>query len=354
MADSTFIACLTPPGKAAIATFAVRGPIAWSVTRRLFQPRQGELPDAPTDKQFWLGRLGETQRDEAILTVTRATPEPWLELHCHGGTAVSRFIESLYTGHGVEVCGWQELEQCTGIPEWQVDAREWLVQAPTARTAAILLNQYAGAFHNAMAEIHAATDTEGARQRLARLVQLVPLGRHLVKPWSVVIGGAPNVGKSSLVNALAGYTRSVVAPTPGTTRDVVSTVLAIDGWPIELCDTAGLRHGDEAIEAEGIARARQAAAAADLRIWVVDGSAADAAFVAGSDWYVVINKTDLPAAWDWTKCPEAPHVSAVTGSGVAALCAAISRWLVPAPPAAGEAVPYSPTTCDDVLRLLEP
>src|SRR5206468_2220750 len=110
--------------------------------------------------------------------------------------------------------------------------------------------------------------------------------------------GAPNVGKSSLVNALAGYQRSIVAPTPGTTRDVVATTLAIDGWPVELSDTAGLHGEGEQLERAGMARARAAAAAADLCVWVLDGSAAPV-------WLgpeitaplTVINKIDLPPAW---------------------------------------------------------
>jgi tRNA modification GTPase len=69
----------------------------------------------------------------------------------------------------------------------------------------------------------------------------VDLGRHLTRPWRVVVAGAPNVGKSSLINALAGFTRTVVTAVPGTTRDVVATAAAIDGWPVELIDTAGLR-----------------------------------------------------------------------------------------------------------------
>jgi tRNA modification GTPase len=179
-----------------------------------------------------------------------------------------------------------------------------------------------------------------------------------VQPWSVVIGGAPNVGKSSLVNALAGYTRSIVAPTPGTTRDVVSTQISIDGWPIELHDTAGLRDAAGAIEAEGIARARAAAAQADLRLWLLDGSSApvipvaDAACVGAPAWHLIINKCDLPPAWDCSGLPDALQVSARTGAGMLDLTTAMSRWLVPEPTAPGEAVPFSPEACDAVQAEL--
>ena len=87
----------------------------------------------------------------------------------------------------------------------------------------------------------------------------------------MVVAGAPNVGKSSLVNALAGFQRSVVSEIAGTTRDVVSVQLAFDGWPVELTDTAGLREA-EGLEAEGVARANRALAEADLVLWVWIGA----------------------------------------------------------------------------------
>src|SRR5439155_711085 len=108
---------------------------------------------------------------------------------------------------------------------------------------------------------------------LKELKSRTRLGRHLTNPWRVVVAGAPNVGKSSLVNALAGYARCVVSPTPGTTRDVVSTLIAVDGWPIELLDTAGLRLPGENLEQQGIALARAAVESADLCLWVIDASA---------------------------------------------------------------------------------
>jgi tRNA modification GTPase len=88
----------------------------------------------------------------------------------------------------------------------------------------------------------------------------------------VVIAGPPNVGKSSLINALLGYQRAIVFDQPGTTRDVLTATTAIDGWPVELADTAGIREGDDAIETEGVARALAEIRAADLVVEVWDAS----------------------------------------------------------------------------------
>ena len=328
----TIIACLTPPGKAAIATLGVRGPKAWDITCQLFQPRKGSLPDAPDAGRFWFGRLGG---DEVILAVKQCTPAPHLEIHCHGGIEVVRMIEELYVECGAVLVPWQQfLDDPTKLIEQ-------LVQAPTTRTAAILLDQANGAWETRMRQMQAAEPAEFKR-KLQRLKELIPLGEHLVESWKIVIAGAPNVGKSSLMNALAGFTRSVVAPIPGTTRDVVTTPIAIDGWPIELTDTAGIHETSSPLERQGIERAHRAEREADLRFWLLDGSM-EPAFPEDVDrWILVINKTDLPAAWDWSLTPRASRISARTQAGLVELCEMISRRLVPQPPGPGEAVPCLP------------
>src|SRR5690606_16577637 len=93
---------------------------------------------------------------------------------------------------------------------------------------------------------------EEARRRLAALVDRAPLGLHLTRPWHVALAGAPNVGKSSLLNAVLGYGRAIVFDQPGTTRDVLDAVTAIDGWPVRLTDGAGLRESVDALEAAGV------------------------------------------------------------------------------------------------------
>ncbi len=316
----TILTCLTAPGKAAIASLAVRGPLAWPITRELFTPRKGALPDQPTGGSYWNGKLGKANADEAILTVK----DDCLELHCHGGTEIVRLIQELYVERGVKIVSWQQFLDKPILA--------LLAQAPTTRTAAILLDQASGAWASC---VTGNPDVE----RLRRLEELIPLGRHLVEPWRVVIAGAPNVGKSSLMNALAGYTRSIVAPIPGTTRDLVTVRLAIDGWPIEMTDTAGMREASSALEEKGIELARAALRDADLRLWLLDGSERPIFPDERSGWHFLINKIDLPAAWDWQAAQPALLLSAQTRAGMAEVCELISRQLVPRPPMPGDAVP---------------
>ena len=135
----------------------------------------------------------------------------------------------------------------------------------------MLLDQYHGALAAAIRATLAAAasgDWQTASATIDALLAHRGVGEHLTTPWRVVLAGPPNVGKSSLKNALVGYQRAIVCDLPGTTRDVVATTTAIDGWPIQLADTAGLRDAADELEAAGVARAARALAAADLVVLV--------------------------------------------------------------------------------------
>ncbi len=350
--SQTQVAVLTPPGAGAIATLAVCGPQAWEKLRQLFRPRMPARTALPAEAELgplWLGRFGVEATDEVVVTVTRTTPVPWIEIHCHGGPEVVRLLVESFAGHGVPACSWAELERRRAPDPFAAVALSALVGASTLRTATILLDQSQGAFRLALDTILAAWDQgdgEAGGQLLAALARSTQVGRHLTTPWRVVVAGAPNVGKSSLVNALAGFPRCVVAATPGTTRDVVTTLIAVEGWPVELADTAGLRDHAEALEHLGMARARTAVQAADLCLWVLDASTEPV-------WpscplhsvCFVINKVDLPAAWDLGQAAAAVRVSARTGAGLADLCQLLARSLVPQAPPAGAAVPFTSHLC---------
>lgn len=348
--SATFVACLTPPGRGAIATVAVRGPKAWEAVRPLLRPIRpsAKLPRDPAVGQVFLARFGGDAADEAVLSVTQAAPEIRLEVHTHGGDQVVRMVLEALKACGVVEADWRVFDKRAV----HADACTELVKACTIRTASILLDQAKGAFKSVLARIHAAigaNDTARAAATITELARYAPVGRHLSEPWRVAVLGPPNVGKSSLVNALAGFQRSIVSPLPGTTRDVVTTLIAIDGWPVELADTAGQRPQACDLEAQGIARARTAGANADLVLWVMDASCEPTEPPPEMpSVHIVVNKIDLPAAWDVSQSTCACLVSAKTGAGLEILCRQIVEWIVPDPPPAGAAVPYTAELCDRI------
>jgi tRNA modification GTPase len=343
----TIAACLTPAGTAAIATLGIWGPHAWHIVRELLQPRfasRSQLPADPEPGPVWLGRFGDETSDDVVVTTTSIQPVPRVEVHCHGGREVIRLLLETLAARGLRICSWQEFQERTSDDPLQSAAAIALADAATVRTASILLDQYHGAFRRALQSVLASWDggnPDESTGLLQSLVSYAGLGRHLTTPWRLVVAGAPNVGKSSLINALTGFPRCVVAATPGTTRDLVTAQIAIDGWPIELVDTAGLRAPAEALEEEGIHRARQAMGLADLCLWVLDASAPLVWPDSPTETVrFVINKVDLEAAWDLDQAAQAVRISALHGRGLQNLCDALSHWLVPNPPPPGAAVPF--------------
>jgi tRNA modification GTPase len=139
-------------------------------------------------------------------------------------------------------------------------------------------------------------------------------GRLIREGLQIAIVGPPNVGKSSLFNALAGASRAIVTDVPGTTRDLVTEVVEIDGLRVTLVDTAGLRESLDPVEMEGISRAHQSIAVSDLVLHVEDGSRARACGATDTQKVLcVANKSDLPHAW---RDDGAVRVSASTGAGL--------------------------------------
>jgi tRNA modification GTPase len=345
----TVIACLTPPGQAALSAFGLYGPCAWEVIRKLFRRITGErLPAEPVLGRFWLGRLGGEVADEVVVSVKRTHPLSLIEVHSHGGREVARFILDLFREQGAQDCSWEEFLRRTESDAVNVEAAIALTTATTLRTASILLDQQNGALRRAIDAILLALqdgDQATAEARLRQLMRYASVGRHLTQPWRIVVAGAPNVGKSSLVNALAGYQRSIVAPTPGTTRDVVTTRLALDGWAIELADTAGMRSEAEHLERQGIHRARQSITDADLCLWILDASSPPVWPDQNLDSVqFIINKCDLASVWDCDQS-EAVRISAKTGEGIAELCKIIVDRLIPDVPPEGTAVPFTSRQC---------
>ncbi len=352
---------LTPPGRGAIASVRIEGPGALGALAAQFRPAgctteadraaavERKLETLPADRPI-LGRFGPRPGEEVILR--RCGPQAF-EIHCHGGHAALDAVEQTLAAHGGTVLDWQQWLDKQEPDPIAARARIALAQARTERSAAVLLDQYHGALASAFAGIEGALerrDLATARTLVEQLLRHAAVGRHLVEPWLVVLCGRPNVGKSSLLNALLGYPRAIVHHAPGTTRDVLRARTAIDGWPVLLCDTAGLHAGGDAIEQAGVARARELLAAADLVVLVFDLArpwSGEDAHLAESwpDALVVHNKCDLPecgaSASGAGPRPAGLKTSALRGDGLEELLGAIGRRLVPDPPAPGAAVPFA-------------
>ena len=191
-----------------------------------------------------------------------------------------------------------------------------------------------------------------AQERLNRLLERARLGLHLVNPWRIVLAGQPNVGKSSLMNALLGYSRSIVRDQPGTTRDMISTETAFGGWPVELNDSAGLGTGTDPVEKAGIQLAWNLIRESDQVILVFDATLPwteeqQQLFSEIPSALVVHNKVDGNKLF-LNQRPEGLLTSTVSGQGIQELSARIEALLVPEPPPAGAAVP-----CDlDQVQVL--
>jgi tRNA modification GTPase len=362
---SARVACLTPPGRGAIAALAIRGPRAWQAVRELFRTHSKNSKELPQELELgriWLGRMGAKDSmnaaDEVVVTAVQIDPVPWVEVHCHGGIEVVRWLMEILEKQGCQTCSWSELERATSDNCLKTTAVLEMAKATTARTAVILLDQYHGAFERALSETQSALakdEVDDAIQRLESLAKFADVGRHLTNSWKVAVIGPPNVGKSSLVNALAGYQRAVVAPTPGTTRDLVTIRIAVDGWPVELIDTAGLRDESENLEGQGINLARRAANEADLCLWILDASEPsiwpEEKLRENKKLRLVVNKIDLAAAWDIPKSARL-FVSARTGAGLNELVEALAQWLVHDSPAVGVPVPFTPNLANQIEEAL--
>ncbi|HEX4130467.1 MAG TPA: GTPase [Pirellulales bacterium] len=337
------VTVLTPAGRGAVASIAVEGDDADHLVGQFFAPANARRWVEGDVSSLRFGRWAGPQGEEVI--VCRREPSSY-EIHSHGGhAAVAAIVRNLLDA-GAEQGTWQDWLAGARSGTTEREALALLPHAPTRRTAAILWDQSSGALREAIEQTIdeiSTGDAVTAAVQLSTLTDRSAAGRHLVEPFRVVLAGEPNVGKSTLINALLGYSRALVADEPGTTRDVVSAMTAIDGWPVELADTAGLRDTANPIEREGVARTRQAMLEADVLLLVFDASQAwtDACAPLVAQWptaLVVQTKCDLPLA----SSQQRPGIrtSAITRAGLDELLDVLASRLVGDPPAPGAAVPF--------------
>lgn len=326
--DPVRVALLTPPGRGALAVVGVAGAGACELADGLFQPRRGPPLAARPDRSIAVGTWQAVAHSpgEPLVVVRHARDR--LEVHCHGGTAAAAAVIDSLVAAGADRVTWRAWLRGRGSSEIELEARQALAIAAGPRAARILSRQLAGALAAEVARISSLPEAD-RHDAVARLLRAARVGLHLTEPWRVVVAGPVNAGKSSLVNALSGHARSIVSPEPGTTRDLVTTRIVLDGWEVELVDTAGARDADaaaSATERAGIARAAEARGEADLVLAVVPAGSPPPEPAPGE--LVVITKADLvpePRA-----VPNGGVVtSAITGRGMDELAAAIVAVLVP-------------------------
>lgn len=360
----TYVVELTPPGRGAVAVVLAAGPVALHAVGAHFLANSGrQLNDLPRQR-IAVGRWGGLEGEE--LVVCRRSADQ-VEIHCHGGIAAVRAVIDALVANGCCEIDWRAWLHCSSrvSPKLGTETRSdattreahiALANTVTARAAAILVDQLNGALSATIHEILALIEKHDWPRAASLADQLWAwraVGLHLSAPWRVVFAGPPNVGKSSLMNALAGFERAIVSPDPGTTRDIITLSTAIDGWPVQLTDTAGLRESTEEIESAGVALAIRALDSADLVVLVEDATQPlppDVRLLPPlrSPLIRVRNKIDLllnsriaPGDTRDSVPFAAIETCALDGFGIAALADAIGNQLVPNPPQPGAAVPFT-------------
>jgi tRNA modification GTPase len=346
-ASTLFAARVTPAGRGAVATVRLRGQLdVVDAEPALFRAANSLPVSRQPAGRVCFGRWGRAESEDVIVC---RVDESTLDVHCHGGDAAAGRILADLAGRGCRVLTWQQfVERTDGL--LAAELLQTLSRASTLRTAGLLLEQQSGVLRSAFESLLTA-DAISQRTGVRAMLAWAEFGTHLSVPWSVVLFGRPNVGKSSLINALVGYGRSIVYDEPGTTRDVVTAETALEGWPIRLADTAGIRDEAGPLELSGITLTRCHLETADCRVLLLDISdpprSEDRQLLADSqDAIVVAHKCDLSNVWGAELPAGAISVSSKTGTGLDELARRIVAKLVPELPPTGAAIPVTPRQVD--------
>ena len=363
--SDTIAAISTPPGEGAIAMVRVSGANAIEIADEIFRGKE-EPSRFPSHVQHLGEIVGEEDQliDQVVLSIHRApgsyTGEDLVEISCHGGTLVSAKVLDACLRAGARAARPGEFTERAFLNGkmdlTQAEAVIDLIRARTDLALRSATEQLEGRLGNEirkirdklielLAQINASIDfpeegispDEGEslcirldciREAIAALLATADQGRVLREGVRVVIYGATNAGKSSLLNRLLGYDRVIVSDTHGTTRDTIEETVNLEGVPVRLLDTAGLRTSESEVESKGIARTEKSLQLADLRLLIADRNAPKpphfngtdlpavaSAEAAASNEIVVLNKSDLPEDKDWKSFP-ALRISCLTGEGL--------------------------------------
>lgn len=353
----------TPTGRGAVSTIIINGSGAMDCVNRLFRSRSGNPLNARHFGRIVYGYwIVNSQPGEDLIVCPRN--DTWLEVHCHGGESAAQLISETLVHAGAIAIGSHDLAVRISGSDYLADLTCAISKAQTPRTAKYLLAQprlHRSLWQNLLGHIEM-QESAAAIGMIEQFLAMKTFGKHLVEPWSVVFCGAPNVGKSSLINALLGFQRSIVHPIAGTTRDMVEAQTALDSWPVRLFDTAGIRDSDDTVEQLGIESTWQSIHSADLVILVIDASGSGATelqdqIVQTRPDLVIANKSDLVR-------PDSPFidpsidlpVSAKTGIGLDRLIDQISQLLVPQVPELTVPIPVTKKQIelfDGILNLVK-
>lgn len=345
ISNPTIATCLTPAGRGAVATINIQGDL--KLLDACFFPVNKQSAVQQTINKICYGHWGQEHAEDVVFVRVQ---EDMAEIHCHGGmAAVERILQDLENKGVTKVTAKQALNQ----DDFQGQLEQALQQARTRRTAHILLEQLSILPEQMQRLPHLEKDDR--RQQILNMLAWQDFGKHLIQPWQVVLCGEPNVGKSSLMNALVGYSRSVVFDKPGTTRDVVTVATALEGWPIEFSDTAGLRDDAEELESIGIQRAKERISVADLVLFIIDARKAtkpieQIELLPNQSSLVVYNKIDLAKSDLPT---DGITVSALTSHGIDQLAASIVAQLVPEVPPDSQPFPINEQQISYLSTMLE-
>jgi len=354
----TIVAVATPMGAGALGVVRVSGPAALDVVAPLLRSALRAQPSHTLRRVTLVDPTRDEVLDEALCAVMRAprsyTGEDVVELSCHGSPALLRAVVALVVDHGARLAAPGEFTRRAylngRLDLAQAEAVALLIGARTQRAVALAARALAGGLSEPLRVVRdtlvdliaglevtldfpeegvgldttdAITRVTALRATVQRHLDSARHGRVVHDGLTVALVGAPNAGKSSLLNALLGRERAIVSPVAGTTRDVVESTVALAGVPVRLLDTAGLGTARDPIEAEGMRRTALAMDEADLLLVVLDASTPpDVAVLertAGGQRIVVLAKSDLPAHPLCADLDDGVAVSSVTGAGVDAL-----------------------------------
>jgi tRNA modification GTPase len=340
----TIAAVATPPGEGGVAIIRISGQHAIAVASKIFSGPVSSYISHTAHYGTIFNAKGESV-DKVLLLVMRGkrsyTGEDTVEIHCHGGSLITRRVLDVVLQAGARAARPGEFTfkafMNGKLDLAQAEAVQELIGAKNERALDAAQNQLQGSlsekishFQNSLTQTAAIleawvdfpeeglefatpeqiyADLQSIHQQMSHLAATFREGRILQQGIALCLIGSPNVGKSSLMNALLDKDRAIVSPIPGTTRDVLEDHLRLNGLHFKLMDTAGIRLGEDLIEQEGIRRSKLAMAEADLILWVLDASRG---LNEEDQWLfeqmpksktiVIWNKVDLP-------CPVLPSLN---------------------------------------------